>query len=91
MPTVKDDLARLKKEFFEEAGSIGVEDFRRNSHQISVCLSSLIPQQLINYKKEFGLARKAGLLEVTYSDGDWRNTEYNMKGIPHETLVRDYC
>ncbi len=76
MPTVKDDLARLKREFFE-ASIIGVE----GSHQINVCLSSLIPQQLINYKKEFELARKVGLLEVTYFDGDWRNTEYNMKGI----------
>jgi len=91
MPTVKSDLARLKKEFFEEASSIGVEDSRRTSHQISVCLSSLIPQQLIKYEEEFELARKAGLVKVTYFDGDWRNTEYNMKGIPHETLVRDYC
>jgi hypothetical protein len=70
---------------------MGVEGFRGNFHQINVCLSSLIPQQLINYKKEFELARKAGLLEITYYDGDWRNTEYNMEGIPLETLVRDYC
>jgi hypothetical protein len=91
MPTVKEDLERLeatlKKELFEESSSISTEDSENNSYQISVYISNMMPQRLIKYKKELDLAIKAWLATVTYADGNWLHTEYDMKGIPCEILV----
>ena len=91
MPTVKEDLARMKKELREEGNSLDDKDLRKNSHQISMSFSELYTLMLLNYGKEFEIAKKARLLEITHHDNDWTNTEYKMEGIPDETLIREYC
>ena len=94
MQSVKQEIDRIDeeslREWIEEENRIDVKHLAANPRTINKVLNDLADSMYIVYENEFNLAKKVGLLNVIYSDGNWRNTIYNVKGIPFKSLIENY-
>lgn len=92
MPTVADDIKRLNRQIIregnEEFDRLSSEEQQVNYDKTEPVLIELVKTRVNDYKNELVLAKKAGLLKVTYTNGKFESIIYNMKGIPVESPAK---
>lgn len=78
MPSVREDLQKLEKEFRRDFGISNNEDLKREIQKRDSIIYALADDVKFNYLIEFLNKLQSGLIKVTHYDGEFENTTYEV-------------